>query len=151
MRRYEILTGKYLTGVQAVEYISQYFQESALTWWTNLLFNIKQGIVVGPDAKKPTTEDELYTQLQKAFGDIHSTERRREKYENLKQTSLVQEFANRLKHHVLFLDPVPPAYEILRRFQSGLKPEIRTKMDEFHSEIKELDAYINKADNIDWT
>ena len=151
MRRFETLTGKYLTGVQAVEYISQYFQETALTWWTNLLFNIKQGVVVGPDVKKPTTEDELYGQLQKAFGDIHSVERRREKYESLKQTSSVQEFANKLKHHVLFLDPVPPAYEILRRFQSGLKPEIRAKMDEFHSDIKTLDAYINKADDIDRT
>jgi Retrotransposon gag protein len=148
LRRFEILTGKFLVDEQAVEYISQYFADAALTWWTNFLFNIQQGIV---EAKKPANEAELYDQLRKSFGDIHSVERRREKYESLKQTGSVQEFANKLKHHVLFLDPVPPAYEILRRFQSGLKPEIRAKMDEFHSDIKTLDAYINKADDIDRT
>jgi hypothetical protein len=58
-----------------VEYLSQYFADTALIWWTTFLFNIKQGIVVGPEAKKPANEGELYEQLQKNFGDIHSTEK----------------------------------------------------------------------------
>jgi Retrotransposon gag protein len=148
MRRYETLTGKFLTNGQAVEYISQYFADAARTWWTTLIFNVKQGIL---NAKKPATENELYSKLQENFGDIHSAERRREKYESLKQTGSVQDFANKLKHTVLFLDPIPPAYEILRRFQNGLRSDIRAKMDEFHGDIKTLDEYIHKADDIDRT
>jgi len=150
MRRYETLTGRTLSNEQAVEYISQYFSDAALTWWTTLLFNVQQGIQ-GLDIQKPATENELYLKLQENFGDIHSVERRREKYENLKQTGSVQDFANKLKHCVLFLDPIPPAYEILRRFQNGLRSDIRAKMDEFHSDIKSLDEYIHKADDIDRT
>jgi hypothetical protein len=63
--------------------------------------------------------------------------------------SSVQEFANKLKHYVLFLDLVLSAYKILRWFQAGLKPEIRAKINKFHSDIKTLDAYINKANDID--
>jgi hypothetical protein len=150
MRRYETLTGKSLSNEQAVEYISQYFSDAALTWWTTLVFNAQQGIP-GMDVQKPTTENELYIKLRENFGDIHSVERRREKYESLKQTGSVQDFANKLKHTVLFLDPIPPAYEILRRFQNGLRPDIRAKMDEFHGDIKSLDEYIHKADDIDRT
>ena len=150
LRRFEVLTGKTLSQAQAVEYISQYFTEAALTWWTNFLFNVREGLE-GAASRKPSTETELYTALQKAFGDIHSVKRRREKYEAMKQTSLVQSFANDLKHCVLFLDPRPPKYEILRRFQNGLRPEIRAKIDKFHSDIRELDKYINKANDIDRT
>jgi len=150
MRRFETLTNKTLSNEQAVEYISQYFADAALTWWTTLLFNARQGIQ-GLNVQKPANENELYTQLRENFGDIHSIERRREKYENLRQTGSVQDFANKLKHTVLFLDPIPPAYEILRRFQNGLRSDIRAKMDEFHSDIKSLDEYIHKADDIDRT
>jgi hypothetical protein len=82
--RFETLTGKYHRPEQSVEYISQYFADAALTWWTNFPFNIKQRVVVGPESKKPANEEELYQQLQKNFGDIHSTKRRRGKYESLR-------------------------------------------------------------------
>ena len=129
---------------------TQYFSDAALIWWTTLLFNAQQGIQ-GLNAHKPATENELYTKLQQNFGDIHSVERRREKYESLKQMGSVQDFAKKLKHSVLFLDPIPPAYEILRRFQNGLRSDIRAKMDEFYGDIKSLDEYIRKADDIDRT
>lgn len=150
MRRYETLTGKSLSDEQAVEYIAQYFSDAALNWWTTLVFNAQQNIP-GLNMQKPTSESELYSKLRSNFGDIHSVERRREKYESLKQTGSVQDFANKLKHTVLFLDPIPPAYEILRRFQNGLRPDIRAKMDEFHGDVKTLDEYIHKADDIDRT
>jgi len=88
IRRYKTLTGRTLSNEQAVEYISQYFSDAALTWWTTLLFNVQQGIQ-GLNIQKPAIKNELYLKLQENFGDIHSVERCREKYENLKQTSLV--------------------------------------------------------------
>jgi hypothetical protein len=60
MRRFEILTGKYLRLVQAVEYISQYFTDAALTWWSNLIFNIQHSIT---RVQKPTIEHELFSLL----------------------------------------------------------------------------------------
>jgi hypothetical protein len=98
---------------------------------------------------KPTTVSELFSALQEAFGDIHSVERRRDKWEALKQSTSVRDFANTLLHHWIFLKPQPSEYEVLRRFQSGLHWEIRVKMEENHNDITDLKAYINKADDVD--
>jgi len=92
---------------------------------------------------------ELSLALQEAFGDIHSAKRRRDKWEGLRQSTSVRDFANTLLHHWIFLKPQPPEYEVLRRFQSGLRWEIRAKMEENHNDITDLRAYINKADDID--
>ncbi|OBT60100.1 hypothetical protein VE03_10910 [Pseudogymnoascus sp. 23342-1-I1] len=118
---------------------TQYFEGAALTWWTNLQFQVDQGLT---SQKAPTNVDELFHELQQAFGDIHSIERRREKYEAMKQTKSVRDFANSLKHQVLFLNPTPTEYEILRRFQTGLRTDIRAKMEENHGDI-------NKANDVD--
>ena len=146
LRRFEKLTRTNLEATQTVEYVTQYFEGAALTWWTNLQFQVDKGLTT---RTAPTTVQELFTELQQAFGDIHSIERRREKYEALKQTSSVRDFANSLKHQVLFLDPIPSEYEILRRFQTGLRTDIRAKMEENHGDIRDLDTYIKKADDVD--
>lgn len=146
LRQFEKLTRTNLEAVQAVEYVTQYFEGAALTWWTNLQFQVDKGLTT---RTAPTTIEELFGELQQAFGDIHSIERRREKYEALKQTKSVRDFANSLKHQVLFLDPIPSEYEILRRFQTGLRTDIRAKMEENHGDIRDPDTYINKADNVD--
>jgi len=150
LRRWEVLTGYTLTPSQAVEVVAGNLSEEAATWWSNFLFNVEQGLE-GQGAAKPSNETEMYGLLRKTFDDIHGPERRREKYESLKQVTSVQAFANELKHCVLFLDPRPPSYEILRRFQQGIRSDIRTEMDKYHSHIKDLTEYINKADDIDRT
>ncbi|OBT84926.1 hypothetical protein VE02_06635 [Pseudogymnoascus sp. 03VT05] len=82
-------------ATQAVEYVTQYFEGAALTWWTNLQFQVNKGLTT---RTTPTTIAELFEELQQAFRDIHSIKRRREKYEALRQTGSVQDFANSLKH-----------------------------------------------------
>lgn len=146
IQRFERLTRTKIEATQAVEYISQYFEGAALTWWTNLQFQVDRRLT---SQKAPTNAEELFEQLRQAFGDIHSIERRRERYEALKQTHSVRDFANSLKHQVLFLNPTPTEYEILRRFQTGLRIDIRAKMEENHGDIQDLDSYINKADDVD--
>ena len=146
LQRFEKLTRTTLEATQAVEYVTQYFEGAALTWWTNLQFQVNKGLTT---RTIPTTVSELFEELQQAFGDIHSIERRREKYEALKQISSVRDFANSLKHQVLFLDPIPSEYEILRRFQTRLRTDIRAKMEENHGDIRDLDTYIKKADDVD--
>jgi uncharacterized coiled-coil protein SlyX len=146
LQRFEKLTRTNIEATQAVEYVTQYFEGAALTWWTNLQFQVNKGLTT---RMTPTTIAELFEELQQAFGDIHSIERRREKYEALRQTSSVRDFANSLKHQVLFLDPIPSEYEILRRFQTGLRTDIRAKMEENHGHIRDLDTYIKKADDVD--
>lgn len=146
LQRFERLTRTKIEATQAVEYISQYFEGAALTWWTNLQFQVDRRLT---SQKAPINAEELFEQLRQAFGDIHSIERRRERYEALKQTHSVRDFANSLKHQVLFLNPTPTEYEILRRFQTGLRIDIRAKMEENHGDIQDLDSYINKADDVD--
>ncbi|KFY70635.1 hypothetical protein V498_10290, partial [Pseudogymnoascus sp. VKM F-4517 (FW-2822)] len=146
LTRFEKLTRSNVDPLQAVEYITQYFEGAALTWWTNFEFQIERRLTT---RQAPTNARQLCNELQQAFGDIHSIERRREKYEAMKQTKSVRDFANSLKHQVLFLDPTPTEYEILRRFQTGLRTDIRAKMEENHGDIRDLDSYINKADDVD--
>ena len=78
------------------------------------------------NAQKPATKNELYIKLRENFGDIHLVERCREKYKSLKQTGSVQDFANKLKHTVLFLDlcvqdptPIPEWSSIGYQGQNG--------------------------------
>lgn len=146
LKRFEKLTRTSLDPIQSVEYITQYFEGAALTWWTNFQFQIEKSLTA---QQAPANPQELFNELQQAFGDIHSIERRREKYESLRQTGTVRDFANVLKHQILFLDPVPPEYEVLRRFQTGLRTDIRAKMEENHGDIRDLDTYIKKADDVD--
>ncbi|OAF58305.1 hypothetical protein VC83_06611 [Pseudogymnoascus destructans] len=142
LTRFEKLTRTNVEPLQAVEYITQYFEGAALTWWTNFQFQIERRLT---SRQAPINAQQLCNELQQAFGDIHSIERRREKYEAMKQTKS----ANSLKHQVLFLDLTPTEYEILRRFQTGLRTDIRAKMEENHGDIRDLDSYINKADDVD--
>lgn len=146
LKRFEKLTRTNLNPAQSVEYITQYLEGSALTWWTNFQFQVENGLTA---QKTPAKPEEFFRELQQAFGDIHSIERRREKYESMRQTGSVRDFANALKHQILFLEPVPPEYEVLRRFQNGLRTKIRVKMEENYGDIRSLDDYIKKADDID--
>jgi len=146
LQGFEVMTGTAMTEAQKIEYLAQHFEDAALKWWTNLLLLAREGL---SEHSKPSTVAQLFDLLQEAFGDIHSDERRRDRWERLTQTSSVREFANALLHHWIFLRPQPPEYEVLRRFQNGLRWEIRAKMEENHGDIKTLQAYINKADDID--
>jgi hypothetical protein len=100
------------------------------------------------NTQKPASKDKLYSKLQENFRDIYLVKRCREKYKSLKQTGFVQDFANKLKHMVLFLDLIPFVYKILRQFQNSLWLDIKAKIDEFHRNIKSFDEYIYKADDI---
>jgi hypothetical protein len=60
----------------------------------------------------------------------------------------VQDFANKLKYIVLFLDLIPLVYKILRWFQNSLWLDIKAKMNKFYKNIKSFDKYIYKANNI---
>ncbi|ELR09754.1 hypothetical protein GMDG_08704, partial [Pseudogymnoascus destructans 20631-21] len=91
LTRFEKLTRTNVEPLQAVEYITQYFEGAALTWWTNFQFQIERRLT---SRQAPINAQQLCNELQQAFGDIHSIERRREKYEAMKQTKS----ANSLKH-----------------------------------------------------
>lgn len=77
LTRFERLTRTSVEPLQAVEYITQYFEGAALTWWRNFQFQIDRGLT---SRQAPTNAQQLCNELQQAFGDIHSIERRREKY-----------------------------------------------------------------------
>lgn len=145
MRAYIVMSGVTPSDPQQVAYLSQYLEGSALKWWSNLT-HLAEHNLGGPLPQTPTS---FYQILMEAFGDSHSNERRRDRWETLKQKGTVREFANQLLQDWVFLVPMPDQYEVLRRFRAGLEWDVRAKMEADYSDIMELFTYINKADDVD--
>jgi hypothetical protein len=131
---------------QVVAYLAMHLSGPAAKWWSNVSRAEPSGLGTRP---RPRTMLEFFAALQHDFLDLNADERRRDRWERIRQTTSVQNFYQELMHEYLSLVPRPSEYELLRRMKDGLKKEIWSKMRQDHNDIKDPHLYIHKADDID--
>ena len=134
------------TDEQEVYLASENLTGPAMAWWVSYRQQVSQGLI---RESLPANFNDFSAVLRTNYGDINDQFRRRERYEALRQTTSVRDFANTLNDHRLFLVPQPSEFEALRRFQTGLRLEVRTEMEKHYSHLTNLQEYIEKADHYD--
>jgi hypothetical protein len=116
---------------------------NALNWFLIVLGQNK------PDEDQPlwTNFEEWASLLEAQFGDIRTQETRRDYFDSLQQRKTVVEFYNLIQAKEIYLDPRPSAYECLRLFKRGLKPDLRASIELLPDSVvpQDFDGYAKYA------
>jgi hypothetical protein len=142
--KYQTLTRAKISEEQALALFSDALEEKASKWWMQL----KKGAILLGDPT-PSTIDSFFTAIRTEFQELNAEDKRRQRYEKVQQTGSVQGYITAFKDRLMYLDPRPSDYEILRQFKKGLNEKIKFEMSTRHPNINGLVEYWTLADFID--
>jgi hypothetical protein len=145
LAKYERLQCAKASPQQALDLFTDALSSKAKDWWHGRLFATEQNW--GHPAA--TSPDEFFAHLQEEFCELASDTKRREKYEALRQTGSVQDFYSKILDTIVYLDPKPSEFDMLRHFQLGLHIDVRVKMEMDYGHLITWQAYTTKADAVD--
>lgn len=80
---------------------------------------------------------------------MNAEDKRRVRYEKVKQTGSVQGYISAFKDRLMYLNPQPSPYEVLRQFKKGLNEKIKFEMATRHPDVIDVGHYFHLADSID--
>jgi hypothetical protein len=144
LEKYKTLTRATISEEQALALLSDALEEKASKWWMQ---KKKSAILLGDSA--PDTMDSFFTAIRTEFQELNAEDKRRQRYEKVQQSGSVQGYITAFKDRLMYLDPRPSDYEILRQFKKGLNEKIKFEMSTRHPSVTGLVEYWTLADYID--
>jgi len=144
LEKYKTLTRAAISEEQVLALLSDALEEKASKWWMQ---KKKSAILLGDSA--PTTMESFFVAVRTEFQELNAEDKRRQRYEKVQQTGSVQGYITAFKDRLMYLDPRPSDYEILRQFKKGLNDKIKFEMSTRHPSVTSLVEYWTLADSID--
>jgi hypothetical protein len=142
--KYQTLTRAKISEEQALALFSDALEDKASKWWMQ---KRKGAILLGDST--PSTIEGFFTAVRTEFQELNAEDKRRQRYEKVQQTGSVQGYITAFKDRLMYLDPRPSDYEILRQFKKGLNEKIKFEISTRHPSVTGLMEYWTLADFID--
>jgi len=146
IRQYTELTRTRPTEAQAVAMVTDALDERAGAWWALLQ---RRTLATGSTVILPRTLDELAEAVCREFGELNAEDKRRARYEECRQTGTVQSYISAFQERLMYLDPQPRPYDILRQFKLHLDATIKKEMSIRHPDVLDPYVYWERADTLD--
>jgi len=128
-----------------VALLSDALEDKASKWWIQLQ---KTALMINGQ-KVPGKVNEFFEAVRTEFQELNAEDKRRQRYEKVHQTGAVQGYISAFKDRLIYLNPRPSEYEILRQFKKGLDENIKFEMATRHANVTDLEEYWTLADSID--